>query len=104
MSVCGVFRNDGLGSALLESTVAQQPDPTVSIVQQSPGITLVKEWPKAQQRHSITLAQQRPKWCGVNTFGTSVYFKEYTFPIFLNYTAGKTTSNPYVQRDIKGFL
>jgi hypothetical protein len=38
----------------------------------------------AQQGPEITLVQQRPAWCGVrNTFGMSVYSKEYPFPVLL---------------------
>jgi hypothetical protein len=85
-------------SQQLEPIVAQQWDPRFSIVaQQSPGMTLVQEWPEPQQWLGITLVQewpnmqrwsrmisvqQRPTWRDVkNTFGMSVHSKESTFPV-----------------------
>jgi hypothetical protein len=42
----------------------------------------------AQQWIWLALVQQWPMWCGVkNTFGMSVYSKEYTFPVLHNYPA-----------------
>jgi hypothetical protein len=67
----------------LSINAAQQWDPWVpTIVQPSPGIKLVQEWSITQQWPQITLVQQRATWCGLkNTYGMSVYSKEYNFPI-----------------------
>lgn len=62
------------------------------------GITLVPESPKTQQCPHITLLQQRPTYCEVNsTFEMSVYSKEYTFSILFcmsEFRAGTMFYNP----------
>jgi hypothetical protein len=66
-----VFPNNGNEGPIVGHIVAQQ----------CPGITLVEEWPKMEQWSHHTV-QQRPTWYDVtNTFGMTVYSKEYTLPI-----------------------
>jgi hypothetical protein len=48
------------------------------------GMAFMKEWPKMQQWPQITSVQQWPWCCMKNTFGISVYLKEYTSLVILH--------------------
>jgi hypothetical protein len=87
-SVFRMFRNNGIGSPIVEPHCCTTMGSDVIVKTHCYGTTLhwcKDDWSRNNDPR-ITLVQQWPTWCGVKkTFIMSVYAKEYTFPTLLEH-------------------